>query len=186
MTEGTERGPDDEPERPTEPLGAGSWPTEPIPPGSSGEPPPWASPPGPPSPVPPPPGTPPPGPQPPGGWPGGQGAYGPYGQQGPYGQPTGPRTEPTATAALVVSIVGFFVCFPLGGVIGLILALNAERRIKESGGRLTGLDQAKIAKVIALVELALAALAVILFILLVSFAPRGGTLSGYTLPALTR
>jgi type III secretory pathway component EscU len=58
----------------------------------------------------------------------------------------------------------------VGGVVGLILALNAERRIRESQGRLTGLDQAKIAKVIAIVELALTLLAVFVLVLIIVFA----------------
>jgi hypothetical protein len=86
----------------------------------------------------------------------------------------------------VIAIVGFFVCFPVAGVIALLLALNAERKIKDSGGRLTGLDQARIAKAIALVELALVVLAVVLFALLIAFAPGGGTVSGLVLPALLR
>ncbi|HZC99006.1 MAG TPA: hypothetical protein VFA46_02065 [Actinomycetes bacterium] len=86
----------------------------------------------------------------------------------------------------MISIVGFFVCFPVAGVIALILALNAERRIKESGGRLTGLDQARIAKAIALVELALVVLGVVLLALLIGLTGQGSASSGFTLPAQVR
>jgi hypothetical protein len=55
------------------------------------------------------------------------------------------------------------------------MALNSERRIKESGGRLTGLDQARIAKVIAIIELALVALGVVLTVLIVIFASAGNS-----------
>jgi hypothetical protein len=83
-----------------------------------------------------------------------------YGQPG-YGYPPGPpETEAMATAALVVAIVGFFVCFPLGGIVALILANSAINRIEASGGRLGGLDQARTARIIAIVELALAAVLV--------------------------
>lgn len=99
-----------------------------------------------------------------------------------FGYPPAPRTDSTATAAMVIAIVGFIVCPPVAGVVALILALNAERRIKESGGRLTGLDQARIAKVIAIIELALTLLVVFLLVLIVAFASH--THSPSSLPQL--
>jgi len=65
----------------------------------------------------------------------------------------------------------------VAGVVALIMAINAERKIKDSGGRLTGLDQARIAKVIAIVQLALVALAVVLLGLIVIFASGGSNTS---------
>jgi hypothetical protein len=114
---------------------------------------------------------PPPGPQPsaPPYW---------YGQPG-YGYPPGPENESMATAALVVAIVGFFVCFPLGGIVALILANSAIQRIEASGGRLTGLEQARTARIIAIVELALAAVmvlvAVIVGLIALTVSNRSGT-----------
>jgi hypothetical protein len=139
-------------EQPTEPFGGGAPP--PPPPPSYGQP-------------------------PPGGYgeqPGQQPGYGPppsepqaYGQPG-YGQPgygyaMGPQTEGTATAALVVAIVGFFVCAPVGAIVALVLANSATKRIEESGGRLQGLEQARWARIIAIVELVLFAV-VILFVII--------------------
>jgi hypothetical protein len=141
MPEGTPPTPGEEPERP-EP-----WPTEPFGPGSRP-----TEPLGPPQYG----GGPPTWARPPG----------PPG----YGHPAPPQTDSGAIAALIITIAGFFICPPVGGVVGLILALNAERRIRESGGRLTGLDQARIAKVIAIVELALVLLGVLLVVLIVVFA----------------
>ena len=94
-----------------------------------------------------------------------------------FGYPPAPRTDSAATAAMIIAIVGFILCPPVAGVVALILALNAERRIKESGGRLTGLDQARIAKVIAIIELALLALGVLLLALLIAFANPSNTSS---------
>jgi hypothetical protein len=164
---------DDQPgERPTEPLA-----TPPSPP-------PPADQPTEPSATPPPPPPPPPGGQPPGygeqppaygdqpGYtqpygqaPYGQGQYGqpPYGAQGygyGYGYPA-PQTEGSATAALVIAIVGFFICPPVGAVVALILASSAEKRIEASGGRLSGLDQARAARIIAIVELVLTGLVIL-------------------------
>jgi hypothetical protein len=144
-------------EQPTEPFGGGAPP--PPPPPSYGQP-------------------------PPGGYgqqPGQQPGYGPppsepqpygqpgYTQPGGYGQPgygyaMGPQTEGTATAALVVAIVGFFVCAPVGAIVALVLANGATKRIEESGGRLQGLEQARWARIIAIVELVLFAV-VILFVI---------------------
>jgi hypothetical protein len=141
-------------ERPTEPLGGPPTPGPPPPAGQT-----WPE-------APPPPaqgygqpgyGQPPYGTQP------GYGQPGPYG--GPpgfgYGYPAGPQTDSSATAALVIAIVGFFICAPVGAIVALVLANSAEKRIQESGGRLTGLDQARAARIIAIVELVLTALLIL-------------------------
>jgi hypothetical protein len=83
-----------------------------------------------------------------------------YGQPG-YGYPPGPQTEGLATAALVIAIVGFFICLPVGAVVALVMANSATRRIEASGGRLTGLDQARAARIIAIVELVLVGILVV-------------------------
>jgi hypothetical protein len=91
-----------------------------------------------------------------------QGYGPPYGQPGyGYGYPGAPQTESSATAALVIAIVGFFICPPVAGIVALIMANNAQQRIAASEGRLTGLDQARAARIIAIVELALTALLII-------------------------
>jgi hypothetical protein len=170
-------------DRPTEPL------TPPAPPPASGPTPPPSGPPT--TPVPEPPaGTGPspaptwPQPEPPAQEPGpsaatspyagqpgyGQPGYGQpgYGQPGygappgyGYGYPAGPPTDGTATAALVIAVVGFFVCPPVGAVVALVMANSAQRRIEASGGRLGGLELAKAARIIAIVELALTALLIL-------------------------
>jgi hypothetical protein len=85
-----------------------------------------------------------------------------YPTTGGYGQPSygygrsgAPQTEGTATVALIVAIVGFFVCPPVGAIVALILANNAQQRIDASGGALTGSDQVKAAQIIAWIELGL-------------------------------
>ncbi|HET6748819.1 MAG TPA: hypothetical protein VFL71_06120 [Actinomycetes bacterium] len=171
---------DDRPgERPTEPLGGGTPPPEqppqqPPPP----ERPTWPEPPSRPEPPPEPPQQPtwPPPPQPPQQPPEPPPGYGqpppqqPYGQQYGYGQQPGsgyaaPQTEGTATAALIIAIVGFFICAPVGAIVALVLANNATKRIEASGGRLTGMDQARAARIIAIVELVLTAVVVLIGII---------------------
>jgi hypothetical protein len=167
---------------PTEPL------HPPAPPPPSPPPPAW---PAPTAPVPEPPaaGGPPPAPpgygqpgygqpgygQPPPGAPyGGQPGYGPpgYGTQPGYGYgyPAGPPTDSSATAALVIAIVGFFICPPVGAVVALVMANSAEKRIEASEGRLGGLELAKAARIIAIVELVLTAILIVGGILLVAFS----------------
>jgi hypothetical protein len=135
---------DDRPgQRPTEPLGGPAPP--PAPPPSSGQPggdqPPLGS-------------GPPPEQQ-------------PAAQQYGYGQPAwptpapGPPTEGMAVAALVIAIVGFFVCPPVGAIVALVLANSARQRIEASGGRLSGLEQARAARIIAIIELVLTAIIVL-------------------------
>jgi hypothetical protein len=169
--------PDDRPgDRPTEPLGtpppsSSLPPSEPPPP--SGPPPPgqtWPQ-------APPPaagydqgaygqPGYgPPPYPAQPG--PGQQPGYGPPPGYG-YGYPPGPQTDSTATAALVIAVVGFFICAPVGAIVALVLANSAQKRIEESNGRLTGLEQAKAARIIAIIELALTAVVILVGVLAVA------------------
>jgi hypothetical protein len=153
---------DDRPgDRPTEPLG-GTPPAPPAPspaPGSAGGP-----------------GSPPPAPSAPGSPPyGGQPGYGqpgygapPYGYGYGYGYPAGPQTDSSATAALVIAIVGFFVCPPVGAIVALVMANSAQKRIEASGGRLTGLDQAKAARIIAIIELVLSAIVILVGVLAIT------------------
>jgi hypothetical protein len=130
------------PTQPTEPLGGPAQPPVPPPP-SYGQP---------------------GGAQQPPGY--GPAAQEPYAQQYGYGQPAygyppGPQTEGMATAALVIAIAGFFICPPVGAIVALILANNARQRIEASGGRLSGLEQARAARIIAIIELVLTAILVL-------------------------
>jgi hypothetical protein len=84
-------------------------------------------------------------------------------QQSGWGQPGygTPPTEGMAVAALVIAIVGFFVCPPVGAIVALVLANSATQRIEASGGRLSGLEQARAARIIAIIELVLTAIIVL-------------------------
>jgi hypothetical protein len=162
-------GQDDRPgDKPTEPFGGGAPPPPPPPsqwdqPGGYGQQQPGY-------------GPPPQEPQP-----YGQPGYGQpgYGQQG-YGYAAAPQTEGTATAALVIAIVGFVTClWPVAGIVALVLANSATKRIEESGGRLGGLEQARWARIIAIVELVLTAVGVVGFIILLAIG-ASSTSTGYS------
>lgn len=172
-------------DRPTEPLG-GPPPPPPVEPPAPVEPPPPAVPPTAPVPEPPAAGSPPPAGQtwpqapPPAQDYGQQGSTQPYGGQPGYGQPPygqqpgygpaygapgagygyaqAPPTDSSATAALVIAIIGFFTCPPVGAIVALVLANSAQKRIEASNGQLGGLEMAKAARIIAIIELALTAL----------------------------
>ena len=92
-----------------------------------------------------------------------------YGQPG-YGYPPGPQTEGMATAALVIAIAGFFICPPVGAIVALVLANNAKQRIEASGGRLSGLEQARAARIIAIIELVLTAIVLLVGIIVGAIA----------------
>jgi uncharacterized membrane protein YoaK (UPF0700 family) len=66
-----------------------------------------------------------------------------------------------AVAALVIAIAGFFVCAPVGAIVALVMANSAKQRIEASGGRLSGLEQARAARIIAIIELVLTAIVVL-------------------------
>jgi hypothetical protein len=78
-----------------------------------------------------------------------------------YGYPAGPQNDSSATAALVIAIVGFFICAPVGAIVALFLANSAQKRIEASGGQLTGLEQARAARIIAIIELVLTAVLIV-------------------------
>ena len=153
-------------ERPTEPLGAppppqpsagsGPEPTVPVPepPATTGQP--W-------------PEAPPPPAQGYGQPYGAQPGYGqpPYGAPPGYGYPAGPQNDSSATAALVIAIVGFFICAPVGAIVALVLANSAQKRIEASGGRLTGLEQARAARIIAIIELVLTGIAIVVGVIVI-------------------
>jgi hypothetical protein len=98
-----------------------------------------------------------------------------YGHQPGYGAPPGPQTEGLATAALVIAIAGFFICPPVGAIVALVLANNARQRIEASGGRLSGLEQARAARIIAIIELVLTAIVVLVGAIGMAIALRGTT-----------
>jgi hypothetical protein len=70
----------------------------------------------------------------------------------------------------VIAIAGFFICPPVGAIVALVLANNAKQRIEASGGRLSGLEQARAARIIAIIELVLTAIVVLVGIIVGAIA----------------
>lgn len=95
----------------------------------------------------PPPPPPPPPPQPAPGW-------GPPAAPG-AGAYVAPRTDGTAVAALVLSIVSWVLCPIVAAVVALVLAHVAGNKIDASGGRLSGTGLVRAAQIIAWIHIVL-------------------------------
>jgi hypothetical protein len=73
--------------------------------------------------------------------------------QGSYYAP--PRTDGTAIAALIVSIVSWVVCPIIAAVVALALAHAAGNKIDASAGQLSGAGLVRAAQIIAWVQIGL-------------------------------
>ncbi len=85
------------------------------------------------------------GPSPYGHFGGGQPAYGPPAVQ----------TEQNAIIALVFAVLSWVVCPVVLAIVGVVLAGSADRNIAASGGRKTGTDLAKAARIISWLNIGL-------------------------------
>ncbi len=85
--------------------------------------------------------------------------------QQPYYQQQAPRSSGTATASLILSILGLIGLLPfLGSIIGLILGYNARNEIDSSGGMVTGRSMAQWGIILGWVGLGLILLATCLVV----------------------
>jgi hypothetical protein len=64
-----------------------------------------------------------------------------------------PQMAPDADAALIIAIVGLFLCPLLGGVVALIIAARGRQEIADSGGTLVGLRRIRVARTIAVISI---------------------------------
>ena len=74
-----------------------------------------------------------------------------------------PRTDGTAVAALIVSIVSWVACPIIAAVIALALAHVAGNKIDASGGRLSGAGLVRAAQIIAWIHIGLITLGMLVF-----------------------
>jgi hypothetical protein len=109
-------------------------------------------PPPPPAQPPPPPSQPPPPAGPPPGW--------ETPAAGPPGYTSAPQTDGLAIGALVTAIAGIFVCsvVPIASVVALFLATNSNKKIRASGGQLSGEGMNKAALIISWIWIGLSVL----------------------------
>jgi len=59
---------------------------------------------------------------------------------------------------------------PVGAIVALVMANSAQKRIEASEGRLTGLELARAARIIAIVELVLTGVLILGGVLLIVFS----------------
>jgi Domain of unknown function (DUF4190)/zinc-ribbon domain len=93
------------------------------------------------------------GPPPPGYYPPGPPVAG-----GPYQYPVVPRSNGKATAALVLGIVGIFICPLICSGLALLFGYSARREIAASGGTLSGDSNALAGIILGWIGLVLAAI----------------------------
>ncbi len=100
----------------------------------------------------------------------------PYGASSPYGHPQpfsgylGPRNEGMAVAALVLAIASFPLTFACGvgfitATVALVLAGQAERKIRGASGALTGEGMVRAARILSWIYLGLTVVVLIIVLL---------------------
>ena len=108
------------------------------------------------------------------------GGYPPqYGGYPGYAAPA-PRTDGTATAALILAIASFVVCPVIPAVISLVLIPSSRRNIAASGGAVGGEGLLAAAKIVSLINLGLAAVALVAFIIVIIVAASSTSTSTTT------
>jgi hypothetical protein len=86
-----------------------------------------------------------------------------------------PQTEGMAIAGLVLAIVSYFLLGPISAVVALVLARSSNKKIRESGGRLTGESLNKATVIVAWINIALCALILLLVIVFLIIATAAST-----------
>lgn len=87
--------------------------------------------------------------------------------------PAQPKTDGGAIASLVLAIAGFVICPVIPSIIAIPIGLSAEKRIKESGGTLTGEGLAKVGWILGIVGLIVVVAFFLLFFAVFSAGFRG-------------
>lgn len=87
-----------------------------------------------------------------------------YPSQQPPPPPAVPPTEPKAVWALVCAIGGFFVCWIILPIVGLVLSNQSLAAIRAEPGRWSGEGMAKAARILSIIGLVLGVVGVIVAI----------------------
>jgi len=99
----------------------------------------------------------------------------------PEGAQVRPQTSTSAIIALVLSILSWTFCPLITAIIAIVLAYQADKEIRNSGGKVTGQGLSFAAKIIAWINIgvsvALIVLAVV-FALVLAIAGGFGSVSG--------
>jgi hypothetical protein len=115
------------------------------------------------------------------GQPYGQGGYAPSGYGAPYGYGAAPANHPSATTALVLSLIGLAGIAFCGGLTLVLspfawrIGARAVREIDASQGRLGGREQANAGRIMGIIGTVLLALGILLALALVALLVASGT-----------
>jgi hypothetical protein len=111
----------------------------------------------------------------------GQGGYAPSGYGAPYGYGAAPANHPSATTALVLSLIGLAGIAFCGGITLVLspfawrIGARAVREIDASQGRLGGREQANAGRIMGIIGTVLLALGILLALALVALLVASGT-----------
>jgi len=80
----------------------------------------------------------------------------------PEGDPMRPQTSTSAIVALILSIVSWTVCPLITAIVAIVLAYQADKEIRNSGGKVTGQGLSFAAKIIAWINIGVSVALIVL------------------------
>jgi len=78
------------------------------------------------------------------------------------GDPMRPQTSTSAIVALILSIVSWTVCPLITAIVAIVLAYQADKEIRNSGGKVTGQGLSFAAKIIAWINIGVSVALIVL------------------------
>ena len=82
----------------------------------------------------------------------------------PENDPMRPQTSTSAIVALILSIVSWTVCPLITAIVAVVLAYQADKEIRNSGGKVTGQGLSFAAKIIAWINIGVSVALILLFV----------------------
>ena len=93
----------------------------------------------------------------------------------PAGDPLRPQTSTNAIVALILSIVSWTVCPLITAIVAIVLAYQADKEIRTSGGKVTGQGLSFAAKIIAWINIGVSVALIVLAVIFgLVFLAAGG------------
>ena len=82
----------------------------------------------------------------------------------PENDPMRPQTSTNAIVALILSIVSWTICPLVTAIVAIVLAYQADKEIRNSGGKVTGQGLSFAAKIIAWINIGVSVALILLFV----------------------
>jgi uncharacterized membrane protein len=80
------------------------------------------------------------------------------------GEQLRPQTSTSAIVALILSIVSWTICPLVTAIVAIVLAYQADKEIRNSGGKVTGQGLSFAAKIIAWINIGVSVALILLFV----------------------